>query len=213
MNYSPKKNFIKLNKKVVGYSIFFIVLTGLFLFFLFRGTDKWKAKSPVLEYVKPFSFTTQEGKLFTEQNLKDKVTVVNFFFTTCKGICPRMNGNLYDVYQTFKNQPGFQIISHTSDPEIDNVAKLKRYADSLQVSSGNWFFLTGRKDSLYNAARTSYLLDDPKNNVGSVDDQFLHTQFFAVVDKEGNVRGHIYDGLKKDDVQQLKEDVKKLLEE
>jgi protein SCO1/2 len=89
---------------------------------------------------------------------------------------------------------------------------MKKYADSLSVDSKVWYFLTGRKDSLYRAARVSYLLDDPKNNEIDVNNQFIHTQFFAVVDKNGQVR-KIYDGLKKDDIEQLDDDIKRLLTE
>ncbi|MEP7319493.1 MAG: SCO family protein, partial [Panacibacter sp.] len=83
----------------------------------------------------------------------------------------------------------------------------------LKVDEHKWVFLTGRKDSLYGQARTSYLLDDPKNNVEKIEDQFLHTQFFALVDKNGDVRGGVYDGLKKEDLDKLKEDIKTLLKE
>jgi protein SCO1/2 len=73
--------------------------------------------------------------------------------------------------------------------------------------------LTGRKDSLYQMARSSYLLDDPKNNVVKIEDQFLHTQFFALVDREGKVRGQIYDGLKEPDLERLRRDIQRLLKE
>ena len=76
-----------------------------------------------------------------------------------------------------------------------------------------WIFLTGRKDSLYLMARGSYLLDDPKNNVQKIDDQFIHTQFFALVDREGKVRGKIYDGLKTLEIEQLKQDIARLLKD
>jgi protein SCO1/2 len=105
------------------------------------------------------------------------------------------------------------IISHTCDPERDSAPRLKHYADSLKVDTRKWVFLTGRKDSLYQQARVSYLLDDPKNSVLNIDDQFLHTQFFALIDKNGNVRGQIYDGLKEEDLDQLKANIKSLLKE
>ena len=73
-------------------------------------------------------------------------------------------------------------------------------------------FLTGRKDSLYNTARVSYLLDDPKNNAQNIEDQFLHTQFFALVDRNG-MSEKIYDGLKKDELEELKKDIAVLLKE
>jgi protein SCO1/2 len=83
----------------------------------------------------------------------------------------------------------------------------------MKVDTRKWVFLTGRKDSLYNQARNSYLLDDPKNNVININDQFLHTQFFALVDKNGNVRGQVYDGLKQEELDKLRHDIKTLLNE
>ena len=108
-----------------------------------------------------------------------------------------MNTNMKAIYEKFKTEKGFLILSHTVDPGTDSVARMKRYSDSLGVSNSNWWFLTGVKDSLYRAARMSYLLDDPKNGNDKIEDQFIHTQFFALVDKSGRVR-KIYDGLKKE---------------
>ncbi len=124
-----------------------------------------------------------------------------------------MNGNMHNLYDAFKNEPDLMFISHTSDPQRDSASVLKRYADSLKVNTHKWIFLTGRKDSLYNQARVSYLLDDPQNNVANINDQFLHTQFIALVDKNGNVRGQVYDALKKEDLKQLTADIKSLLKE
>ncbi len=92
-----------------------------------------------------------------------KVYVAEFFFTTCPGICPKMNSNLRPVYEKYKNEPNFLILSHTVNPSTDSVSRMRHYADSLGVDAGHWLFLTGPKDSLYLAARLSYLLDDPKN--------------------------------------------------
>ena len=202
-----------MKRKIIGYSVFFIALIALFYLFVFWGTDNWKSKSPTISYVKPFTFITEDGRDFTLQDMQGKVCVVNYFFTTCKGICPRMNSNMHKIYDEFKNYPDFMIISHTCDPERDSAPRLKHYADSLKVDTRKWVFLTGRKDSLYQQARMSYLLDDPKNSVLNINDQFLHTQFFALVDKNGNVRGQIYDGLKKQDLQQLESDIHTLLNE
>jgi protein SCO1/2 len=90
---------------------------------------------------------------------------------------------------------------------------MKFYADSLDIDTGKWMLVTGRKDSLYKMARNSYLLDDPKNNVDKIEDQFIHTQFFALVDKKGNVRGGVYDGLKSDEMKKLSTDIASLLKE
>ncbi len=204
---------IQFMKKLVGYSIFFVVLTAAFLYFVFAGNDNWKAKLPVISYVKPFSFTNQDGKKVTLDDLQGKVTVVEYFFTTCKGICPRMNGSLQKVYTEFKDEPDFMILAHTVEPETDSVARLKFYADSMHIDTKKWLLVTGRKDSLYNSARASYLLDDPKNNLEKLEDQFIHTQFFALVDKKGQVRGGVYDALKSDEMKKLSTDIKGLLKE
>jgi protein SCO1/2 len=189
----------------VLFSLFYLGLTRLI-------PGYGEVKMPVLSNVQPFSFRNQEGRLISNKDLEGKVYVAEYFFTTCKGICPKLNNNLKQVYEIYKAEPGFCILSHTVDPGTDSVGRMKQYADSMGVDSKKWFFLTGRKDSLYNAARVSYLLDDPKNNNISVDEQFIHTQFFAIVDKKGQVR-KIYDGLKKDEIDALKTDIKKLLQE
>ena len=202
-----------MSKKFVVYLVFFTVSLGAFYYFLFKGTDNWKVKLPTLSYVKPFHFTNQDGQSVSDTNLLNKVTVVEYFFTTCKGICPKLNTNMKDIYVQFKDEPDFQILSHTCNPGTDSVPVLKHYADSLKVDTKKWIFVTGRKDSLYQMARGSYLLDDPKNNVEKIEDQFIHTQFFALVDRNGKIRGKIYDGLKSLEVQQLKTDIGRLLKD
>jgi|SRR5882724_616935 len=202
-----------MSKKAKFYIVFFIGLFVVFYLVITRIIPDFAAKKlPILSDVQPFSFLNQQGKSITEKDVQGKVYVAEYFFTTCKGICPKMNTNLMQVYKEYKDDPDFRILSHTVDPVTDSVQRMKHYADSLGVDPKNWWFLTGRKDSLYKAARVSYLLDDPKNNNISVDEQFIHTQFFAVVDKNGQVR-KIYDGLKKDEINALKSDIKNLLKE
>ncbi|MFL5809658.1 MAG: SCO family protein, partial [Flavisolibacter sp.] len=157
-------------------------------------------------------FINQDGQYVTEKQMQGKVTVANFFFTTCTTVCPRMNNNLKPVYDQFKNEAGFLILSHTSDPERDSAATLKKYADSLDVDTHKWMFLTGRKDSLYSMARHSYTIDDPKNYVQGTEDLFLHTQFIALVNKKGEVVD-VYDGLKPTELKEMSAEIKKLLKE
>ena len=200
-----------MKKKLLWLGGFFILLMAAFYFFLFAGTDYYKAKLPLLNYVQNFSFTDQDGKQLTQRNMEGKVYVAEYFFTTCKGICPKMNANMKTVYQQYKSEPDFAIISHTCMPEVDSVPLMKAYAQKMEAGA-NWHFVTGNKDSLYKMARESYLLDNEKNNSMNIKDQFIHTQFFAVIDKEGRVRG-VYDGLKKDELDKLTRDIKDLLKE
>ena len=200
-----------MSKKGWLYTAFFISLALVFytvLVYTIPGFTK-RGVAPI-SFVRPFKFINQDGQPVTQENVKDKVFVAAYFFTTCKGICPRMNYNLKTVYEELKNEPDFLLLSHTCDPETDSVPQLKKYVDSLGVDTRKWIFLTGRKDSLYSMARLSYTIDDPANNVKSIDDDFLHTQFWALIDRNGDVR-KIYDGLDDREVKKLIEDARKLL--
>jgi len=206
----------RMKKKLIFYSIFFAGLIGMFYFLLSFTKGYFDVKLPVMSYVQNFSFTDQNGKDVTQQNFDRKVYVTNYFFTTCKGICPKMNGNLVGVYDMFKNDKDFAILSHTSMPETDSVPLLKAYQEKIvgseQTNNAKWFFVTGNKDSLYKMARQSYLLDNAKNNSINIAEAFIHTQFFSLVDKYGRVRG-IYDGLKPDEIVRMEKDIKTLMKE
>jgi len=202
-----------MSKKALFFIGFFVLLFLGFYVVLGKIIPGFgKVELPVLSNVKPFSFTNQEGKQITQKDVEGKVFVVEYFFTTCKGICPRMNANVRKLYLEYAKEPDFRILSHTVDPETDSVLRMKKYADSLGADPSKWWFLTGRKDSLYNMARVSYLLDDPQNNNVNINEQFLHTQFIALVDKSGSVR-KIYDSLKKDELDELEKDIRVLLKE
>lgn len=116
------------------------------------------------------------------------------------------------IYDQFKSDSSFLILSHTVNPETDSVPVLSTYAQTFGAEAKNWWFLTGTKDALYKTARESYLLDDPQNSTKNIDEQFLHTQFFSLVDRMGRVRG-VYDGIKKDEVEQLTKDIQELINE
>ena len=200
-------------KRILWLALFFVALFVGFYFALGQIIPGFGSPVlPVLSNVPSFSFTDQEGKVITEKDLSGKVYVAEYFFTTCRGICPKLNTNMKKLVADFAGEPDIRFCSYTVDPQTDSVARMKHYADSLGADPQKWFFLTGRKDSLYHLARTGYLLDDPKNNAINIDDQFLHTQFLALVDKGGRVR-KIYDGLKKDELDELEKDIATLLKE
>jgi protein SCO1 len=203
---------IAMRKKLGLYIVFFLILFLGFYLALRRFIPGFFGEPKALSYLHPFSFTDQEGRRITDRDVAGKVFVAEYFFTTCHGICPEMNVNIRKLSREFAGEPDFCILSHTVDPETDSVARMKRYADSLGVDPSRWFLLTGPKDSLYQMARESYLLDDPRNNLGNINEQFIHTQFVALVDKSGRVR-KIYDSLKKDEITELEKDIKDLLKE
>lgn len=201
-----------MSKKIWFLLGFFLVLLATFYLVLFWGTDEWRRKLPLMNDVKDFAFVNQLGDTVTNQTVDGKVHVVEFFFTTCKGICPKMNTNMLKLAAEFKDEPDFMILSHTVDPDKDSVGRLRVYADSLKIDPRKWMMVTGTKEKLYEAARKSYLLDDQNNETAAIADQFIHTQLFALVDKNGGVRG-IYDGLNKQELDKLRKDIRLLLKE
>ena len=202
-----------MSRKGIFYIVFFILVATGFYFVISSIIPGYSdRKLEPISRVGPFNFTNQDGKSFTNKDVAGKIYVVEYFFTTCPGICPMMNDNMKQVYEKYKDNPDFLILSHTCDPKTDSAAKLKRYADSMGVNTNQWVFLTGRKDSLYNMARLSYTIDDPANNFTSIEDDFLHTQFWALVSRNGDVL-KIYDGLKQKEISKLIKDIAKELQE
>lgn len=226
-------------KKWYLYVGFFVLLFGGYFLYFFSQDDFDQSSLPVINNnVQEFSFTNQDGKNITEKDVEGKVYVAEYFFTTCKGICPKMNANMRRVYDAYKGDSSFMIISHTCMPETDSVPLLKKYEQKMldgklvkneddtyridfdssmkskQIyTSSNWNFVTGDKESLYKMARQSYMIDNNKPDTSSaIENQFIHTQFFALVDKKSRVRG-IYDGLKEDEIQKLLTDIKSVLKE
>lgn len=201
-------------KKLIFYISFFVFLVLIFWLAIGWNTDYFK-KSQLLVRgrVQPFELINQDSSSFSNLDMKGKVCVVEYFFTTCLGICPKMNKNMKLVYDEFKDQDNFLIVSHTCQPEIDSLPLLQAYAKKMGVNTNKWKFVTGRKDSLYNLARFSYGIDDPKNAVNKIEDDFIHSQFFALVDKTGMIRSGVYDGLMPADIEKLKKDIRALLKE
>ena len=202
-----------MRRKTIFYIIFFFLLVIGFYYTMSQLVPGFgKSKLEPIGRLLPFSFTNQDGKKVTEQDVTGKVFVAEYFFTTCKSICPIMNANMRIVYDRFKNEKDFLILAHTCDPGTDSLERLKKYADSLNVDTDKWIFLTGTKDSLYRQARHSYKIDDPNNNPLDNEVDFLHSQFFSLVDKKGNVRS-IYEGNERKDVERMINEIEALLKE
>lgn len=208
-----RRNTNPMSKKTTFYITFFSILVVVFYLVMNNLIPGFtKSKMTPISTVQPFSFINQDGRLITDKEVAGKVYVAEYFFTTCRGICPKMNNQMRRVYERFRGEKDFLIVSHTCDPQRDSASALKHYADSMGVDTKQWVFLTGRKDSLYNMARYSYKIDDPANNLKSIDEDFLHTQFFALVDRQGDVR-KIYDGIKPAEVNDMMKDIERLLQE
>lgn len=210
--------FMKNNKTTVFLVSFFILLSAVFMGYFYKVShEEKKSNLPVLgnpgHHVAAFSFINQDGKTITNEDVKGKIYVVEYFFTTCKGICPRLNENLTHVYQAFRGNKNVLILSHTVDPLKDTVKAMKEYSLRFDADPSQWMFLTGDKKKLYDMARYSYLISAQDDTTGvSIDQDFIHDNHYVLVDRDGRVRG-FYDGLKMDEVNKLIKDINSLLAE
>ncbi|WP_394340944.1 SCO family protein [Pleomorphovibrio marinus] len=163
----------------------------------------------VYHTIADFSFQNQDGETISNREVEGKVYVADFFFTSCPTICPVMKTQMLRVYEKFKEEPDFLILSHSIDPTHDTVSLLKDYSTRLGVSDARtWHFLTGEQEHVFEIGQTSYLTTamEDKDEPGG----FLHSGAFVLVDQKGRIRG-VYDGTKEDQVDKLMKDIPKLL--
>ena len=177
-----------------------------------------------------FSFTDQHGKTITNKDYEGKVYVIEFFFTTCPTICPRMNRNLIQIQNELKDFKDFGVASFTINPEHDTPEVLKAYAEKYGVTNPNWHLLTGDKDAIYKLSNEGFYIFAAENE--SVEGGFEHSGNFALIDKNGFIRSRVvngnpliyYNGItsesegadedgKAEEISALKEDIKILLNE
>lgn len=160
-----------------------------------------------------FEFLNQNRELITLDDVKGKVFVAEYFFTTCLTICPIMNEEMKRIQERFKGNENVKLLSFTVDPEIDTVEQMKGYAVEHNAVDGQWHFLTGEKEDLYSLARNSFFVLKPAEarNLGDAGSDFIHTNNFVLVDQELQIRGY-YDGTSTEEVDQLMEDILILLE-
>src|SRR5690606_17724112 len=207
----------KRQKTTIFLVAFFIILSAVFMGYYYKLSKETPKTLPQIgegdHKVRSFSFVNQEGATITDQDVKDKIRVVEYFFTTCKGICPKMNENMTKVYEAFRGNEKVLILSHTVDPLKDTVAAMKEYSKQFNADADQWLFLTGDKKELYDMVRYSYLVTAADDTaIVDIQSDFIHTEKFVLVDATGHIRGQ-YDGTNEGAVQQLIGDIKILLEE
>ena len=145
------------------------------------------------------------------QDLKGKILVINFFFTSCQTICPNLTKNMKLLNKAFKkNDTSIRFISITVNPEVDSVPMLREYADRIGINHDKWYFATGNKADIYQYARQELQLDLPQGNGDQAD--FIHPEQFVLIDKYRNIRGY-YNGLDSDKVRLCAEDIAMLMVE
>ncbi len=222
------RNFIKKYKIFIGFFLIFSTITLTAFYYVLKPKKTLPVYNPadvnpelvdttvqhisIDHSIDNFSFTNQNGKIVTQKDYEGKIYVADFFFTTCKTICPKMTNNMAWLQEQIKNNPKVMLLSHSVTPEIDSVAVLKEYAKSKGVIDTKWNLVTGNKKDIYYIARKSYLVV----KTGSTDELYdmVHTENFVLVDAKKRVRG-FYDGTNLDgptepgikNVKQLLEDI------
>jgi protein SCO1 len=156
-----------------------------------------------------FSFTNQNGQTVSNADFENKIYVVDFFFTSCPTICPKVTAQMLRVHDKFKDNTNVLLLSHSIDPKRDSVGRLRDYAGKLGVSAPKWHFVTGEKDAIYNIADDYFSIakEDPNAPGG-----FDHSGRLILVDKLRRVRSFC-DGTDAADVDRFMEDIERLLRE
>jgi protein SCO1/2 len=156
-------------------------------------------------------FTAQDGRTYSPDEERGKVSVNSFFFSTCEGICPIVSNGMSRIHDAYKNNPDLKLVSYTVDPETDNTAALKAYAGRYGADEKKWTFLTGEKKALYGQIRNGFILPDVVPGDGGQED-FIHSEQIVLVDRNLIIRGY-YNGTDSLAVDSLIKDIKLLLEE
>jgi len=163
----------------------------------------------VYHSIADFAFVNQVGDTIRKEDMAGKIYVADFFFTSCPTICPVMKKEMLRVYEQFKGEPNFRILSHSIDPTHDTQTVLKDYAEKLGVpDAATWNFLTGDQEKIFEIGQTSYLTTTMADDMEP--GGFLHSGAFLLVDQQGRIRG-VYDGTKTEQVDRLLADIPKLL--
>ena len=186
----------------------YIILVALITMGLFANWVINKAQSsidiPVIKEVPSFSFTNQNGEKFSNNNFRDKVTILNFIFTSCTGPCPLMTSNMQKLYSNFKGTNEVQFVSVTVDPEVDTQERLKLEAEMIGVDNNQWQFLRSDLDEVKKLKRDGFMLfaDNLPNG---------HSIKSILIDNVGNIRKY-YDGTDIGSQEILKKDIVYLLD-
>ena len=185
-------------KIYIGVAIFLIIS------FFYKYSQPVK-ELPEIGNIPQFEFTNSDGNTVTLDNLKGKVWVADFIFTTCTMACPMMTGNMNIVHKKFKKNDNVRLVSISVYPEYDTPEVLKNYASQYDADTEKWLFLTGKEDAVKDIIRDGF-------KIGDYEDIIFHSEKFALVDKKGIIRAY-YNGMKSEDMKQLKKDIDVLLKQ
>lgn len=157
--------------------------------------------------VPDFAFLNTDSGWVKGDFVRGKVWVINYFFTSCPTICPKMMAGMKQIQQAFPNDKQVRLVSLTVDPYHDTPAKLKSYAKKKDIKLQQWQLGTGSKSDLYRFARNGLFITATDGDGG--DNDFIHSDKIVLIDRENHIRGY-YNGTDGDEIKQLIKDVRRL---
>ena len=160
---------------------------------------------PILKPVPEFSFINQDGDPFTEKDLNDKITILDFIFTSCAGPCPIMTHNMTGLYRSFSQVEEVQFVSITVDPDVDTQDILKQYAKINGVNDDRWQFITSNIEAIKDLKKNGFMLYAEELPRG-------HAIKFVLIDQNGQIRKY-FDGTEDASMAVLMKDITNLVKE
>lgn len=187
------------------------IVTLLFLLWLQRLEVSALRQRSVSSYgsVPEFQLINQDGKQFGSANLRGKIWIADFIYSTCPGPCPMISSRMSELQKPFQ-KTDVHLVSFSVDPAKDTPEVLRIYAERLQAEPGRWDFLTGPQSTIYNLSRNGFKLavSDGSDAQGIP----VHSTRMILVDRHGEIRGY-YDAAEADAVTKLVADTTHLLRE
>jgi protein SCO1 len=153
-----------------------------------------------------FTLINQDGKNFGSADLRGKIWIADFIYTTCPGPCPMISSRMSELQKPLE-KTDVHLVSFTVDPAKDTPQVLQTYAERLEAEPGRWDFLTGPQSTIYNLSRNGFKLA-----VGEEKGVPVHSTRIILVDRHGAIRGY-YDAAEADAVTKLVADTTHLLRE
>lgn len=186
-------------------AFFVIAIAGIAWFQQLRS-KRVAPPPPFISQVSAPTFTDETGTSFTISQLDGRIWVANFIFTRCGGQCPLMSVNMKKLQGWLQeNEMGnVKLVSLTVDPEFDTPEVMQRYSDAFQANEGQWHFLTGDRQTIYDWILKDFKLETEENEGKPVADLFVHSDKFVLLDRERNIRGY-YSGTDAEELEKLRE--------
>jgi len=173
----------------------------------YLGQHEIDGQDTIYHTIPEFAFVDQDSNLVTNATFEDKAYLADFFFISCPTICPKVKKQMLRIFDKYQDTEALMLLSHTIDPKRDTVGRLKSFAQNLGVDNGQWRFVTGEKDKIYEIADDymSIAKEDPNAPGG-----FDHSGWILLIDKSGHIRSYA-NGTDPEKVDQLLIDIEWLL--